>query len=735
MCRHLTNPQNGDGVAFALAARRLHAWLQFSSLRHDARCRCKEPQPRSSSKPRDIPPRLFCYIPSAAPAMNTMESPCLICAPLDLRAVFQQGDASLLGRIWTISHLQQEAASCPLCRTILWVLQQEKWNTTKIPNSTQVELQSWKIRDTQCAILLRRIWGTHPREGAQSAQCSHFLLPLASGWSAVVDGFPVTARRVPDNGFDSAYVSSWLSHCDALHGWYCASARPAGSHATNLRLRVIDVGSLCLISSTLSQPLKYAALSYVWGRIDQLTLRQDRIKAWETPGALSSLRMPKTIKDAITVCKQLDIRYLWVDSLCIVQDSLNDVKEQVSNMHTIYSQAYLTIVVSAGRDCEAGIPGVHARAGTQHTSHANGLDIATSFLPIENELSATKWSSRAWTLQEFVLSRRCLVFTARQIFFCCGDGIRREEVNGYLTRNLQRQEISVLPILRPAFISNRSPDEIVTSEYNRLVSYYTARELSLPGDIIKAFSGILGALSPSIGWFSWGLPMKYINYSLMWSFHGSCCRRPGFPSWSWAGWHFDAVTPPEHLPTGAGYERPLPSRLTKLLEGPHFGIWEAGKENRGYTWNSPQKSIVVPTYEPWSNRSVWQKGSKIETLEYETQLWVLNRVPAAMPPAGTRDGETMAKIISFRSSFAQLDLTQHSHFRFNALHRGNNGEGNVKMHFVLIGVAPPDVVILPIAASSIQGLWGLWERIDNPQTLHEELWFKNDPEMYNIHLV
>jgi len=222
-----------------------------------------------------------------------------------------------------------------------------------------------------------------------------------------------------------------------------------------------------------------------------------------------------------------------------------------SSMHTIYSQAYLTIVVASGEDCEAGIPGIQVRNNVRHTSLVNGLDIATSFLPIERELSASKWSSRAWTLQEFVLSRRCLVFTTRQIFFCCGDETRREEVNEYLITNLSLQNISVLPILRPTFLSNRARTKIFKSEYIRLVSSYAGRELSLPGDIIKAFSGIMGALGPRLGDFLWGIPRTsgMLTYGLAWAYHGLCYRRPGFPSWSWAGWHFDALSQPQSEPS------------------------------------------------------------------------------------------------------------------------------------------------------------------------------------------
>jgi len=203
-------------------------------------------------------------------------------------------------------------------------------------------------------------------------------------------------------------------------------------------------------------------------------------------------------------------------------------------MHSNYGQAYVTIVAAAGENCESGIPALQPRDSIQEVSSVGGLEIATSFLSIKNELSASRWSSRGWTLQEFVLSGRCLVFTKRQIFFWCGDGIRREDVNGELVRQVSRREISVLPILRPTFLSNRSPDDIVATDYNALISY-AVRGLSFHTDAIKAFSDIMGALTPALGEFFWGVPEKYIRYCSTWVYHGRCRRRVGFPSWSWAG--------------------------------------------------------------------------------------------------------------------------------------------------------------------------------------------------------
>ncbi|KAI9768672.1 MAG: hypothetical protein M1839_003980 [Geoglossum umbratile] len=73
-------------------------------------------------------------------------------------------------------------------------------------------------------------------------------------------------------------------------------------------------------------------------------------------------KIPTTVRDAIEVVKALGERYLWVDSVCIAQDSAEDKRHVIGNMHMIYSSATLTIVAADGKDAEAGLPGLHSNS-------------------------------------------------------------------------------------------------------------------------------------------------------------------------------------------------------------------------------------------------------------------------------------------------------------------------------------------------------------------------------------
>ncbi|OCL08139.1 heterokaryon incompatibility, partial [Glonium stellatum] len=115
--------------------------------------------------------------------------------------------------------------------------------------------------------------------------------------------------------------------------------------------RLIDVHARSIV-----QPrkfVKYCALSYVWGSIEQpfLTKRNNL----ESPNALHSLNLPTTIIDAMALCRKIDCQYLWVDSLCIIQDSDNIKARQIQSMADVYSLSYLCIVAAAGDDANSGL--------------------------------------------------------------------------------------------------------------------------------------------------------------------------------------------------------------------------------------------------------------------------------------------------------------------------------------------------------------------------------------------
>jgi hypothetical protein len=174
---------------------------------------------------------------------------------------------------------------------------------------------------------------------------------------------------------DVERVLRWIEACEERHGGCAAplslnfSDAFRGLHI----LRLIDVDAGCLVET--SQLERYVALSYVWGSVPNLRLTKANRTAMLAPNALEQVfqALPPTIQDAIVLVQRLRARYLWVDSLCLLQNDGDDLQHGVNAMDLIYERAWLTIVAACGHDANARLPGV--QQGTRLASR-NTVPIA-----------------------------------------------------------------------------------------------------------------------------------------------------------------------------------------------------------------------------------------------------------------------------------------------------------------------------------------------------------------------
>jgi hypothetical protein len=120
-------------------------------------------------------------------------------------------------------------------------------------------------------------------------------------------------------------------------------------------------------------------------------------------------KLPKTFQDAATVCDWMSLRYLWIDALCIMQDSQLDWEEQAFGMRNIYKHATITIGASCAENPDSGIfrprhPGFnHLARGkpVDKTKEADVHELRAFVDPWlwEEEIELSLWNSRAWVLQ------------------------------------------------------------------------------------------------------------------------------------------------------------------------------------------------------------------------------------------------------------------------------------------------------------------------------------------------
>ncbi|KAF1928448.1 HET-domain-containing protein [Didymella exigua CBS 183.55] len=356
----------------------------------------------------------------------------------------------------------------------------------------------------------------------------------------------------------------WLQLCMEHHKKDCSSV----PHPIVDDFRVIDVREMAIVRA--QRACQYVALSYCWGSSSTVLLKRDNIESFAVARSLSNITLPNTITDAVTVTRGLGIRYLWVDALCIVQDDTALLLKQIPQMAHIYEQSVCTIIAAAAENADGGLAGV--RSGTRTinsiTIRLPGMNLVTAAedpeLPGNNSLERRmdlmdyRWRSRAWTLQEEVVSRRKIFFEGDRIFWCCSHGILTEETVKEVATARRSIRNNRSDTVSSSFLEINTMSESIMDKdftpalYERIVMYYSERNLSFPSDSINAISGILLQFSQKHRFkFTWGHPEAWFASSLLWTTNYQCSPNGGvqkvtwgdsteaeipIPTWSWAAW-------------------------------------------------------------------------------------------------------------------------------------------------------------------------------------------------------
>jgi hypothetical protein len=342
-----------------------------------------------------------------------------------------------------------------------------------------------------------------------------------------------------------------------------------------LPTRIIDLGTmnhesqLKLRDDLAGASGRYACLSYCWGLAQPIMTQSDTIDDFKNGINLTSL--PKTIRDAIFVTRKLNLRYLWVDALCILQDNEEDKARECSKMDQIYQQAYVTIAAARAEGCQDGfLDGTESIADSLPRlpiSCPDGREGSIIILPREKDMFEDPLLSRAWALQEHVLSSRVLIWSKYQLFWLCTAGLRHEQVEHpklagpYYKRTelfgatssrkhddepdtpclteVHQALAGKAPITNGHFDFQFAPDfvhEEMQALWEQLMEEYSRRKLSVMSDKLSALAGLASRFREFIQddylaghWRRWLLP------HLLWRCvdEEGAVRLPCCPSWSW----------------------------------------------------------------------------------------------------------------------------------------------------------------------------------------------------------
>ncbi|KAK1828731.1 heterokaryon incompatibility protein-domain-containing protein [Podospora conica] len=467
------------------------------------------------------------------------------------------------------------APSCPLCRLIFRILPREgispSTDNLKIaPFRSYLQHTGWeKLVDEyhskgaiflgldHTANLLGYMMGSRmgSDNGIKQSQMAGESICLATSDTfpgrSMGNGQPVTPL------IDFSFPKQALENCRKHHGTFCEIQKPPEIK----RIRVIDTSHRTVIPYP--DNCDYLALSYVWGGV------------MPADGALESGTLPRTIEDAITVTKNLGYRYLWVDALCIDQtqdptpQQRAEKDQQLRMMDMIYSSATLTLIALAGTDSNVGLPGVTTRRPAALTETIAALTLLTLPPTLAAEQAASTWSTRAWTLQEELLSRRHLFFTPTHLEFQCSRTRVPESLDaathpagGWTSPLPEILDLLVPGAYQPSSTLQESGSGLLLSDvYWLITADYTSRAMTNDGDSLNALLGVLNVWERTLlppGTCVWGLPLKAHPPCLGWmhprGVGAKPRRRAAFPSWSWTGWAGEVSIDVGLLPAGDGEE-------------------------------------------------------------------------------------------------------------------------------------------------------------------------------------
>lgn len=373
--------------------------------------------------------------------------------------------------------------------------------------------------------------------------------------------------------------------------------------------------------STPGEKGRYVTLSHCWGPggIDFL-LKEANIE--QLRHAIHTEALPRSFQDAIVITRRLGFRFLWMDAICIVQDSLEDWARESSVMADIYRNGTVMISATAASDSHHGI----LSPRDVFRSHCFGRDKEFVFQAMRGSMNALEpLHARGWCLQERVMAPRILQFGRHMLFWECVSQVCAEDSGLVDLESGRTSEHSTRVITMPFIWPPNSGSEMSDDTTERLAAFYqcisefTTRKLSKRSDKLPAFSGLASAFhTHELGTYLAGLWEKDLVYGLQWSPREPSEEPPEgdeyiAPSWSWASMRGSCVMPrTRHNATDKPHDETqsehfnniwspqlLSHRIKQETEDPYGRISAASIKLCGYTRSVHVWSTCTPLRTGW----------------------------------------------------------------------------------------------------------------------------------------
>ena len=334
----------------------------------------------------------------------------------------------------------------------------------------------------------------------------------------------------------------WLQRCQTSHS-ICQSATKF------IPTRVIDVGDKHFFHYFMKPVLRngkdlpsgsrYLTLSHCWGMVVPIKLTTSNLSSMME--SIPFHQLPKTFQDAIIVAQNLGVRYLWIDSLCIIQDSNKDWQHESALMAEVYRNGTCNLSAAQASDSSEGLflkhnPGFTKLIKARFATNEKGF-VMHGFWPENiwnNGLRGSPLMRRGWVLQERLISRCNIHFTRDQLLWECRDRTACETFPDQFPfkEDPRPQKLLFSRSLYGVVKASNS----ITDTWNFTVAEYTSCSLTYSTDKLPAFGGLAAAFSTFSGrTYLAGLWLENIAYQLCWSGRSATTASPYVaPSWSWA---------------------------------------------------------------------------------------------------------------------------------------------------------------------------------------------------------
>lgn len=253
---------------------------------------------------------------------------------------------------------------------------------------------------------------------------------------------------------------------------------------------------------------------------------------------IKATELPRTFQDAILLCYEFGITYLWIDSLCIIQGDGSDWQHEAKRTDSIYGNAFLVVSATVSASDEDGFLNMresHYSRSVRHDLDEKNLDLRIEPMKVhyDHHFNAGPLSRRGWAFQERVLGRRVISYHHDELHWECCEGWRCECGVG---------DKLASPTHPYNFLARlESPSNNSYAIWHHSLNLYTGRILTMPSDKLPAISGIANILQATNHdtYYAglWGgniiQDLAWFNVDNLYS-----CKLPDkyrAPTWSWAG--------------------------------------------------------------------------------------------------------------------------------------------------------------------------------------------------------